>query len=131
MFNSTKIKGVIYDHWKIIFPALFPIISSLLLLFWRSFRDLMNQAIPFWLLFLTIVIYSTLIIVVLKRSSNRVGLPQVKLVNNLIYQNEDEQAYCPVCFEQTGILKRMKVHQREYDDLYQCFACKYTETIDH
>lgn len=138
MKEWPEIKKVVYEHWKMVFPYLIPFIGALLLSFWGNFRNLMLARVPFWVLFIFLIvsgILTTIILVQLKKIKELTKklLPIVydtELVKNLLYKKGDyTQAYCPTCFETKGELKRIgrRNFQGGYDDF--CFVCNYTNRI--
>ncbi|MFA5086477.1 MAG: hypothetical protein WC468_02735 [Candidatus Paceibacterota bacterium] len=138
---NKKIKETLYEYWKLSFPYILPIIGTLLLYFWDKFRTLMSAMIPFWILFIFLLLLGFLITALIILSNKVKSLSQknsqikenVVLINNLIYKTDNKnQAFCPVCYEKSGELKRMKRNFWINDNLYyyECFVCGHEERVD-
>ncbi|TSC78224.1 MAG: hypothetical protein G01um101433_366 [Parcubacteria group bacterium Gr01-1014_33] len=135
-FYLKKVSEIFYDHWKIVFPTLLPFVAVGLLSVWKNFRDLMLIPIPFWILFIVLVILGILLIWImnlqstLKAKQQATQQTEINLVDNLIYKSGDRHTYCPACFEKKGELKKMKVIDRDDDTDYECFVCGYHGQVD-
>ncbi|MDD5639598.1 MAG: hypothetical protein PHR47_02220 [Candidatus Pacebacteria bacterium] len=135
-----KFWSVFYDHWKIIFAYSLPSIGFILLSFWDKFREIMMIPIPFWILFIFLLLLGFLIVVIIVLLSknkkildeSKTSLKKTVLINNLIYKKDNPiEAFCPACFERDGELKRMRryFNKQEEEYFYSCFVCDHTETV--
>ncbi|MFA5080732.1 MAG: hypothetical protein WC472_03900 [Candidatus Paceibacterota bacterium] len=135
-----KIWNVFYDHWKIFFAYSLPSIGFLLLSFWDRFREVMMIPIPFWILFIFLLLlgFSIIAVIVLFSKNkkildeSKVSLKKTILINNLIYRKDNPiEAFCPACFERDGEFKRMKrnFNLSEMEYYYSCFVCDHIETV--
>jgi hypothetical protein len=137
--NKEKIKNIIYDHWKALLPTILPFLGVVFLSFWDYFRDLMLKPVPFFVLFIILIVLGSLFswnFFLRKnvRSLKEKNCSDSKFIfkDNLLYKKDGEGVYCPACHERDNKISRMK--ETYTNDIYgqdgvkyQCFVCNYQE----
>lgn len=135
--TKENIKKVIYDHWKAVLPTILPFLGVAFLSFWDYFRDLMLKPIPFFVLFIFLIVAGSLASwnFVLRSNLKKIKRERLSnskfiLNNNLLYKKDGEGPYCPTCYERDNKVSRMKENPVSLGKTrYKCFVCNYVELV--
>jgi hypothetical protein len=131
--KKENIKKIIYDHWVAFLPILLPSIGLFLLTWWDYSKELLSYSIPFFIVFILLIVLGTFISLTIKykKEIKRLeAIPEIILSDdNLIYKKNEKQPYCPVCYQNEKELRYMRKDERG-DCIYcECFFCEHREEI--
>lgn len=136
--DKKKIKKFGYDLLLIILGLAIPALGVLFLGAWEFVRELMQRKIPFWILFLTLLVLGFVVVRFFLNRKKVGDLKKIETVlhNNLVYKKSDKdfkEPFCPVCYEQGGKFVRMRIDITMHFDQdyhrFECFVCNYREEI--